>query len=138
MNKLNCILVGLFLVVGFSLQGHGQTNDTLVNEKEMLNFVEVIPEFPGGQEALNKFLQSNLKYPKEAIEANKEGRVMVKFVVKTDGSITDVTVSESIFKELDEEAVRVVKLMPKWKPGMLRGKTVNVRFSLPVEFKLNN
>ena len=98
--------------------------------------VEQMPEFPGGQEELMKFLQTNVKYPKEATDKGIQGRVIVSFVVKSDGSITDAEVVRSVNPLLDAEALRVVKLMPKWKPGMQSGKVVNVKYNIPVVFRL--
>ena len=96
--------------------------------------VEEMPEFPGGMPALIEFLQTNIKYPKDAIKQEVGGRVMVMFVVETDGSISNVRVARKVFPSLDEEAVRVVKTMPKWKPGKEKGRPVRVNFTLPVVF----
>jgi len=100
--------------------------------------VDILPAFPGGDTELYNFLQTNLVYPKEAIKKGIEGIVMVNFVVKKDGIITEVYAQKSPHKLLSEEAIRVVKLMPKWLPGKQDGKPVNVRFLLPIEFKLND
>ena len=96
--------------------------------------VEEMPEFPGGMPAMIDFLQTNLQYPKDAIKQKVEGRVMVMFVVETDGSISNVRVARKVFPSLDKEAVRVVKAMPKWKPGKEKGRPVRVNFTLPVVF----
>ena len=96
--------------------------------------VEEMPEFPGGMPALIEFLQTNIKYPKDAIKQDVGGKVMVMFVVETDGSISNVRVARKVFPSLDEEAVRVVKAMPKWKPGKEKGRPVRVNFTLPVVF----
>ena len=102
------------------------------------DMVEVQPEFPGGQEAMMKYLASNIKYPAEARDAGKEGRAIVKFVVKKDGLLTDIEIARSAGDaSLDGEALRVVKGMPKWNPGTQGGKPVNVQFMLPIVFKLN-
>ena len=98
--------------------------------------VEEMPEFPGGMPALIEFLQTNIKYPKDAIKQEVGGRVMVMFVVETDGSISNVRVARKVFPSLDEEAVRVVKAMPKWKPGKEKGRPVRVNFTLPVVFSI--
>ena len=98
---------------------------------------EVMPEYPGGAPAMYGFLAKNLKYP-DAAEKNKvEGRVYIKFVVTSDGSLTDFSVVKSVSPELDAEALRVVKLFPKFTPGTIDGKPVNVYYSLPVMFKLS-
>lgn len=104
--------------------------------KEIFTVVEEQPSYPGGEEARMKFLQDNIKYPEEAKELNIDGRVFVQFVVEIDGSITDVKVIRGIGAGCDEEAVRVVKSMPKWIPGKQRGTPVRVQFNLPIRFKL--
>ena len=98
--------------------------------------VEQMPEFPGGMPAMIEFLQTNLKYPEDAIKQHVGGRVMVMFVVETDGSLSNVRVARNVFPSLDSEAVRVVKTMPKWKPGKDKGRPVRVNFTLPVVFSL--
>jgi protein TonB len=95
-----------------------------------------MPEFPGGMPAMIEFLQTNLKYPKDAIKQQVGGRVMVMFVVETDGTLSNVRVAKKVFPSLDSEAVRVVKTMPKWKPGKEKGRPVRVNFTLPVVFSL--
>ncbi|MBZ4675266.1 MAG: Cell envelope biosis protein TonB [Dysgonamonadaceae bacterium] len=105
-------------------------------EEEIFVVVENQPEFPGGQAAMMKFLSENIKYPVIAQENGIQGRVICNFVVERDGSITDVQVVRGVDPSLDREAVRVIQSMPKWKPGMQRGKPVRVRFTLPVVFRL--
>lgn len=105
-------------------------------EEEIFVVVENQPEFPGGQAAMMKFLSENIKYPVIAQENGIQGRVICNFVVERDGSITDVQVVRGVDPSLDKEAVRVIQSMPKWKPGMQRGKPVRVRFTLPVVFRL--
>ena len=98
--------------------------------------VEQMPEYPGGMSAMIEFLQTNIKYPQDAIKQDVGGRVMVMFVVETDGSLSNVRVARNVFPSLDAEAVRVVKSMPKWKPGKQKGKVVRVSYSLPVTFAI--
>ena len=105
-------------------------------EDEIFQVVEQDPEFPGGIEALYKFIQSNLKYPQLAKENNIEGRVFVQFVVEKDGSVSNVKAARDIGGGCGNEAVRVVKSMPKWAPGKQRGKAVRAAYTLPVVFKL--
>ena len=100
------------------------------------NVVEKMPEFEGGMDGMMSFLQKNIKYPAEAKEKGDEGRVIVQFVVEKDGSIVEPKVVKSVSPELDAEALRVVQMMPKWKPGQQRGKNVRVQFTLPVSFRL--
>ena len=106
------------------------------DENSIFQVVELLPEFPGGMAELMKYLQKNLRYPQICKEQGVQGRVIVQFVVNTDSTITDVNVIKSVNPHLDEEAVRVVKAMPKWNPGKQRGELVRVRFTLPVTFRL--
>ena len=107
------------------------------NPDKIHQVVEVQPEFPGGMKEMMKYIQSNLKYPEAAKAAGAEGKAFVQFVVKADGSISDVQVMRSTGNEsLDAEALRVVKAMPKWRPAMNKGKAVNVKFVLPIVYKL--
>ena len=106
-------------------------------EEVVFVVVETMPEFPGGQQALFKYLSENVKYPVIAQENGIQGRVICQFVVNKDGSIVDVEVVRSGGDaSLDKEAVRVIKSMPKWKPGKQRGKAVRVKYTVPVNFRL--
>jgi len=105
-------------------------------EAEVFVIVEEDPAFPGGEEALQKFFAENIVYPRVAREAGADGRVMVSFVVEPDGRITNVKVVRGRIQALDDEAVRVTKLMPRWKPGKQRGKAVRCQFTVPVVFML--
>ncbi|HPU47465.1 MAG TPA: TonB family protein [Bacteroidales bacterium] len=105
-------------------------------EDEIFTFVEEYPEFPGGDRALREFILNNIQYPEVARRSDIIGTVYVQFVVEKDGSISDVKVVRGIGGGCDEEAVRVVKSMPKWEPGKQRGVPVRVYFTLPIEFKL--
>ena len=106
------------------------------DENGIFQVVETEPEFPGGIAELMKYLEKNLRYPQICKEQGVQGRVIVQFVVNTDSTITDVDVIKPVNPHLDEEAVRVVKAMPKWNPGKQRGEPVRVRFFLPVTFRL--
>ncbi len=106
-------------------------------EEVVFVIVETMPEFPGGQQALFKYLSENVKYPAIAQENGIQGRVICQFVVNKDGAIVDVEVVRSGGDpSLDKEAVRVIKSMPKWKPGKQRGKAVRVKYTVPVNFRL--
>lgn len=105
-------------------------------EEEIFMVVEQMPEFPGGMAELMRFLSKNIKYPTIAQENGVQGRVIVQFVVNQDGSIVDPVVMRSVDPYLDKEALRVISTMPKWKPGMQRGKAVRVKYTVPVTFKL--
>ena len=93
------------------------------------------PEYPGGFEAMMRFVSKNMKYPKEAVKKKVEGTVFVQFIVGRDGSVTDIKTLRGVSVECDKEAERVVSLMPKWKPGKINGENVAVRFVLPLKFK---
>lgn len=104
--------------------------------EEIFDVVEENPEYQGGLQEMYKFLGENMKYPPMARESGVQGKVYVQFVVEKDGKVNDVTVLRGIGSGCDEEAVRVVKMMPNWKPGKQRGKPVRVRYKLPVTFRL--
>ncbi len=104
---------------------------------KVFSVVEHMPEFPGGAPELYQYLARNIKYPKSAMERKVQGRVISQFVVRKDGSITDVKIVKGVDAELDAEAVRVISGMPKWKPGMLNGKAVDVKYTVPVTFRLD-
>lgn len=105
-------------------------------KEEVFMVAEQMPEYPGGMKELFKFLQDNLKYPESAKKNNVQGRVIVQFVVEKDGTPTEFKVLRSVDPDLDAEALRVMKAMPKWKPGMQKGQVVRVKFTVPVSFKL--
>lgn len=104
--------------------------------EKIFEAVEQQAQFPGGQGALNKWLSNNLRYPELAQQNNVQGRVIVQFVVEKDGSISNPVIARGVDKDLDKEAIRVVKKMPRWQPGKNNGVPVRSRFTLPVVFKL--
>ncbi len=99
---------------------------------------EQMPEFPGGLEGLSQFLSENIVYPPVAYDNNVEGRVIVQFVVEKDGSVGEIKILRSVEVNLDYEAIRLCKILPKFKPGMMDGKPVRVWYTLPVTFKLED
>ncbi len=107
-----------------------------VEEEEIFLIVEQMPQFPGGDEALRKYLAQSVKYPVIAQENGIQGRVFVSFVVAKNGEVTNVKVARPFDPNLDKEAVRVVQSMPKWAPGMQRGKAVKVSYTVPINFVL--
>ena len=109
-----------------------QAADTTV-----VKIVDEMPEFPGGMQELIAYLMQNIKYPISALQKGISGRVTTQFIVEKDGSITNVEVNRSIDAELDAEALRVVRAMPKWKPGKVKGEIVRVSYTLPVMFRLS-
>ena len=107
-----------------------------VEEQQIFQVVEEMPEFPGGLSECMKFLGKNIKYPTISQENGVQGRVIVQFVVNKDGSIVDPVVVRGVDPYLDKEALRVISSMPKWKPGKQRGKAVRVKYTVPVTFRL--
>jgi protein TonB len=111
--------------------GEGQGNESAIYEA---GGVENYPEFPGGLAAFSKFIQKNLRYPSAAQEAEVQGKVFLSFVVEKDGSITDVEVTKGIGYGCDDEAVRVIKKSPRWKPGSQNNRFVRVRYRMPINY----
>ena len=107
------------------------------DDEEFFMVVENMPEFPGGDLGLMKFIQKNVRYPAIAKEYNITGKVYVSFIVDKQGSVTNVKIVRGVDKILDAEALRVVSLLPKYKPGKQRGKAVRVMFTIPINFTLN-
>lgn len=105
-------------------------------EEVVYESAEKMPEFNGGINALFNYLSTSIHYPKDAEKNKIEGRVLVNFIVEKDGSVSHVEVQQKAYPTLDQEAVRVVKEMPTWKPGTNKGKPVRVKYALPIMFKL--
>ena len=128
-------LAFVLMVCLFTLNVNAQE----VKENELVYiYVENPPSFPGGEKALSKYLAENIIYPKDAKEKGIEGKVYLQFIINEEGSVTDVKIiRKSVNSSLDEEAIRVVKTMPKWIPGKQNGKIVKVQFTLPIIFKLD-
>lgn len=140
-NLFKISFVAFFIFNSFYL--YSQTTITEVEKEEIhneeiFNFynIEVKPEFPGGTEQLLKYLGKNTNYPEIARVNGITGKVFVQFVIDKDGSVLNVKVMREVDPYLDKEAVRVVKSMPKWKPGKQKGKPVRVSFQVPISFKL--
>lgn len=124
----------MMLVLLFSFM----TSTAQTKKNDMVfDVVEVMPQFPGGQIEMLKYIMKNMKYPEQAMKEGIQGRVTVRFIVEKDGSISDVKPILSVHPLLNKEAVRVVESMPKWTPGKQNGKPVRVRFNVPIMFKLN-
>ena len=105
--------------------------------EDAIDYPDVEAEFPGGQEAMHAFIVENLQYPDVSLEMKEQGVVYVSFIVEKDGSLSDIVVVRGVSADLDREARRVVRLMPKWTPAELKGKPVRSRYQLPLKFKLD-
>ena len=126
-------------VVGFAPEEEPEAEQEIMpssGDEEVFVVVERMPEFPGGMGECYKFFSRNIKYPAAASKAGIQGKVVVEFLIKEDGSIADISVKQGINPELDAEAMRVVSIMPKWKPGEQRGNPVSVRYEMPIVFSL--
>lgn len=135
---MNTKLFGLFLVLLVCLPSFAQQKPMeKVDSDGVYLMPDQLPEFPGGIQAMMKFLSTNIKYPVEAQKKGISGRVIVQFVIMEDGTLDQAKVIRGVDPLLDEEALRVVKSMPKWKPGMDRGEAVKVRFTAPIMFNLS-
>ena len=134
MKKLFTLLL---FTAAFSLAYAQQpASNNNANDDEIFSIVENEPEYPGGDEALYKFISKNIVYPKSAREKGIQGTVLVEFVVEKDGKLSNIKVIRSADPALEAEAVRVISKMPKWKPGTQRGKKVRSTFRLPINFQL--
>ena len=104
--------------------------------EKILDYADQMPEFPGGPQALLLWIKNQIKYPSLAVENGIQGIVYVQFAVDRDGSVSNVHVARGVYPSLDEEALRVIKELPKWKPGMQKGQLVRVAYTVPINFKL--
>jgi TonB family protein len=121
---------------------HTKTAVSAVNSKDSSKnqpfvVVEEMPKFPGGKDAMDAWINANLKYPAEAVKAKISGKVVVNFIVSSAGKVKNVVISKSVSPLLNAEAIRVISSMPEWKPASQGGKPVDVQIMVPVEFKLN-
>ena len=125
-----------FATFCFAAQAEDMQTLNTVQDDVVVDKPDVLPEFPGGMAALMSYIGNNVKYPSEAFNKKVEGKVIVEFIVRKDGSVADAKVISKTDGQLNREALRVVNSMPKWKPGKNKGKIVDVRFVLPIAFKL--
>lgn len=141
--KLFYFFLSFVILLSSSSNSTAQTVNPLVeetvteeNDSTEYEYVDEWPEFKGGQFARNSFLAKNIQYPREAEKKGIEGRVIIAFVIEKDGAVTHVEIIKSVHPLLDNEALRVVKLMPNWKPGISKGKLVRCKFKTDIIFKL--
>jgi periplasmic protein TonB len=146
MNKLYIVLT-IIIISFFSINSYGQEIEAEEAPKvapeiqkrdsnEIFVFVEDSPDFPGGIDSLFAFIHRVRIYPQEAQDSSIQGTVYVSFVVEKDGSLSDIKIIRGVCPSLNAEALRVMKMMPKWKPGKQRGKPVRVKFNMPIAFRL--
>lgn len=136
-KRLFCVVV-LVLSLSAAARVSAAVNDTIDEYSgPVYVVVEQMPEFPGGNEALNQYIANNLLYPTIAKENGIQGRVICQFIVERDGAISDVVVVRSSGEvSLDKEAVRLIKSMPRWRPGRTQGKMVRVKYTVPINFRI--
>jgi periplasmic protein TonB len=134
MKKLLFMMLFSLPLLGLS-QGRGSERDQ--NNKEIFTIVDQMPEFPGGTEALYRFINKNVRYPLDMRKQKIEAKVFASFVVDGRGRINNIEVINKVPQAFIDETIRVLKRMPAWKPGRQNGKPVNVKFTLPIDFRLN-
>jgi protein TonB len=125
------LLIFLLIFISLTLSAQDTVIEIKVVKPQVIN-----PEFPGGEAAMMKFIQKNIKYPDMEREADIQGRIIVSFIVNEDGSLSNIYVAKGVSSGIDAEAIRVVKLLPRLKPGKQDGIPVRVQFMLPIDFKL--
>ena len=133
------VMVSLFIVLACNeSEMMAQTQkDDYVDEDRVYDVVDQMPQFPGGHEKLKEFIEKNRRYPKSLQDRGIQGRVVVTFVVKKTGRISHAKVVRGVDPALDREALRVVRKMPQWIPGKMGGKNVDVKYTIPVDFRLH-
>jgi len=131
--KFTTIIV---LIISFS-SAIAQTTDSTKNQDIFIT-VETMPEYPGGEQTRLSFLANNIRYPKEEMAIGIQGTVYVQFVIEKDGSISNTKILRGVSSNIDKEVIRVVKLMPNWKPGTQKGEAVRAQFNMPVRFILQD
>ncbi|WP_340112431.1 energy transducer TonB [Maribellus mangrovi] len=129
--KKTLILILMIFAVAFTASAQDTEKEKVYTE------VDVMPEYPGGQDAFLKFISENVKYPENAKKNEIQGKVFVNFVVDETGAVTKVKVVRGVDPELDKEAVRVIKLLEKFTPGTKDGKAVKVKYTVPINFALS-
>lgn len=138
MNKKRIIMLSLVAILGVTTITAQKTVVSKKNPMEpVLETCEQLPQLGTDNAELIKFLIENLQYPQDAIKNKIQGRVLVQFIVDKEGNINDPSILQGVYPSLDAEALRVVKLMPRWTPGYQDGQPVNVQYALPIVFKLN-
>jgi len=134
--KVSIVIIALFLFIGTFHSAFAQSKAIELDTNTVYSVVEQMPEFPGGMDKMNAFISKAIKYPASEVEAKNQGNVYVQFIVSEAGELTNFEVVNGQTEGLNTEALRVVKTMPKWKPGKQNGRLVKVKCVIPIEFKL--
>ncbi len=122
----------------FGKSAFSQSSTPIDTSAEIVTFIEIMPEFPGGKTALNDYLSSVIKYPEIDKVNNVTGRVVAQFTIDTLGFVRNVEIIKSVSPTIDAEAIRVISILPQWKPATQNGKPVNLRMTLPITFSIDN
>lgn len=134
---MKTLLISLAILLSAALPALAQTTDNVPAESAYANVdVDQMPEFPGGEKAMMQWVAQNITYPAQAVEEGATGVVAVQMVIDENGNVTNVSVKKGVHPALDREAVRVIKKMPRWKPGLKDGTPVKVQYIVPVTFRL--
>jgi len=133
MRNYFTLIIGLLI---FQVSFAEDIQQDTAKHEMVYDMPEHMPQFPGGADKMEHFIFSNIKYPLKAKEQKIQGKVYVQFIVEKDGSISEIKIRRGAHELLDQEAIRVVKMMPNWKPGTMRGRKVRVRYTLPITFHL--
>jgi len=137
MKAIQVLLVSFMLVAPIAVSAQSDAESVNQTEEQVFTAVEQMPLFPGGEKALYQFISENIKYPEDAIQSESEGVVFVNFIISTTGKVTQSKVLRGFNPSCDNEALRVISIMPDWQPGSINNKNVSVSLNLPVRFKLN-
>jgi periplasmic protein TonB len=136
MNNFSVLII-FFSINFFSASANAKIVDsTKISETKVFQFVEVMPVFPGGESAMGDYIGKHLKYPNKARRNNIQGKVIIRFIVQSDGTVSDVMVLRDIGYGCGQAALDVVRTMPRWEPGTQNNKAVSVQFTLPIQFSL--
>ena len=134
--KAICLMVSLVMSISVFALSASQKQNPQQSDDKVYERVEVMPSYPGGVDGIMSFISKNIRYPQDAKDAGLQGIVICEFVINKDGSFSNMKVKRGVSPSLDQEAMRVIKSFPKWKPGTNGGKPVRVLYTLPVAFRI--
>ena len=133
------VFIAAFLFCSVNVFGQDTAKvqkDTAKSSEKIVTFVEEMPQFPGGDEGLLRYIEKTSKYPLDIKNDKATGMVITTFIITKAGAVENVKIIKSVSPEFDEEALRIIRMMPEWKPGKYKGKTVDVQYNVPIKFKL--